>query len=334
MVLVTNINLVDAIQSPIIDGIIAEEIGLAAGNGNVDVNVIIANAVNVIDGISAATGSFYGPVGASALYANSLIVSASSPSTTDGHNFQFNVDYQGHVFHTANTMGIGAHHSLFTNVGNIAAQRGAHLLNYGNFFNINPGTLGNGPRADTASGAALVGLNNSFGLDLNLGILNLGNGLTVGPSPAANISVYGNVAIGKALATAPYQLDLTTDNARKLTTTAWATGSDRRIKANIQSANIDTCLHVLKSLPLRRFEWAGGIEAEDRRVVGWIAQEVEAFFPHAITQTAEHGLSDFRSLQPDQLYKVTYGAVQKLAEIVDALSARVDALAPPPQSTT
>ena len=144
---------------------------------------------------------------------------------------------------------------------------------------------------------------------------------------SANLSVAGNVAIGTTMPpNAAYQLDLTTDNARKLTTTTWQTGSDARIKANIESANIDLCLQVLKSLPLRRFEWTQDIDAQDRRVVGWIAQEVETFFPHAVTRTNERGFEDFRSLQPDQLYKITYGAIQKLAAVMDAMTAKIDAL--------
>ena len=137
----------------------------------------------------------------------------------------------------------------------------------------------------------------------------------------------GNVRIGSATA-APYQLDLTADTARKLTTSTWATGSDARVKSNVEYANLDVCYDVVKAVPLRRFEWdaAQYPDVQDRTVVGWIAQEVEAVFPKAVSSSSERGFDDFRTLSVDQLYKTMYGALQKVIADKEMLEARVAAL--------
>jgi hypothetical protein len=134
----------------------------------------------------------------------------------------------------------------------------------------------------------------------------------------------GNVRVGSTTA-APFQLDLTADTARKLTTTTWATGSDARVKSNVQFANLDMCYDVVKAVPLRRFEWdaAQYPDIEDRSVVGWIAQEVEAVFPKAVSSSSERGFDDFRTLSSDQIYKTMYGALQRVIADKEALEARV-----------
>ena len=63
----------------------------------------------------------------------------------------------------------------------------------------------------------------------------------------------------------------------------------------------------------------------DRRKLGWVSQDVQRSFPHSVVAvpfTYEDGtqLEDCLSLNVDQIYAVTYGAVQ-------ALMARVETLA-------
>ena len=121
------------------------------------------------------------------------------------------------------------------------------------------------------------------------------------------------------------QLDLSTDNARKLSTTTWSTGSDSRVKVDIQDADYSMCYSNVKSIPLRRFAWDSNAypDVPDRHAVGWIAQEVEAVFPKAVTTTAEHGLDDFKTLNVDQLYKTMWGCLIKCIEIIESQDARI-----------
>jgi hypothetical protein len=133
----------------------------------------------------------------------------------------------------------------------------------------------------------------------------------------------GNVGLSKA--NPEYQLDLSTDGARKLTSTAWLTGSDARIKDDIQPANLQECVSLVKNIPLKRFAWKDSYApvTEDRHVLGWIAQDVEQYLPKAVLTTAEHGLDDFKSLNTDQLLKSMWGALQYALLRLDALESRV-----------
>jgi hypothetical protein len=116
-----------------------------------------------------------------------------------------------------------------------------------------------------------------------------------------------------------YQLDLSTDKARKLSTTTWTTGSDSRIKSDIQSANLARCVDIVDSLDLKYFKWdipgvQGGQSPQDTHALGWIAQEVKEFFPNSVRQTQDYGFDDFHNLDSDQLIKTMYGALKKMVQ--------------------
>ncbi len=126
------------------------------------------------------------------------------------------------------------------------------------------------------------------------------------------VETVGNVGIGKAPLT--NQLDLSTDSARKLTTNTWLTGSDYRIKEDIVDANIDRCYDIISNIKLKHYKWIPEIaeKVEDKAMLGWIAQDVETYFPKAVSKINEYGYDDFRVLNADQMYKVMYGALQKV----------------------
>jgi hypothetical protein len=114
-----------------------------------------------------------------------------------------------------------------------------------------------------------------------------------------------------------FQLDLSTDKARKLSTTTWTTGSDRRIKSDIQTANLARCVDIVDSLDLKYFKWdipgvQGGQSPTDTHSLGWIAQDVKEFFPNSVRQTQDYGFDDFHNLDSDQLIKTMYGALKKM----------------------
>jgi alpha-tubulin suppressor-like RCC1 family protein len=111
-----------------------------------------------------------------------------------------------------------------------------------------------------------------------------------------------------------FQLDLSTDKARKLSTTTWTTGSDSRIKSDIQSANLARCVDIVDSLDLKYFKWdiPGVQDPQDTHSLGWIAQDVKEFFPNSVRQTQDYGFDDFHNLDSDQLIKTMYGALKKM----------------------
>jgi hypothetical protein len=60
--------------------------------------------------------------------------------------------------------------------------------------------------------------------------------------------------------------------------------SDKRLKENIEDADLDLCYSTVKNLNLKRYKFIDGIleEKQDRNQLGWIAQEVEEVMPKSI----------------------------------------------------
>ena len=146
-------------------------------------------------------------------------------------------------------------------------------------------------------------------------------GLRLGMSILGTSTSGCNVGIG--LAGPSYQLDLSTDGARKLTTTTWLTGSDERIKTDIQSANLQVCYDIIKSIDLKYFKWnfpeSSNVAVDDKHSLGFIAQEVKAVFPNAVSESNSYGYSDFLSLNTDQILKAMYGALKQTIADKEAL---------------
>ena len=146
----------------------------------------------------------------------------------------------------------------------------------------------------------------------------------------------GRVGIGLTYNAIQYQLDLSTDEARKLSTTTWTTGSDRRVKQNIENADTMLCYNVVKNLNLKRYTWDEKYypNVSDRNCIGFIAQEVKEIYPKAVSVTpfyrdikTEDGktieqkliFEDFHNLDVDQIYKCTYGAVKETINKIDSV---------------
>jgi hypothetical protein len=117
-----------------------------------------------------------------------------------------------------------------------------------------------------------------------------------------------NVGIG-VVPSVFYQLDMSTDGARKLSTSTWTTGSDERIKSDIVTANLARCAEIVDSIDLKYFKW-NYEDVPDQHSLGWIAQDVKNFFPNSITFSPDNDISDFHSLNSDQLVKVLWGAMK------------------------
>ena len=140
------------------------------------------------------------------------------------------------------------------------------------------------------------------------------------PVQVLNITTAGGIAYQSPVlllglsAYSSYNVDLSTDYARKATTSTWYTGSDERIKTNIESANVTRCVDIVQGLDLKYFEWdfPEGTDADDKHSLGWIAQEFAQFFPKSVETNEAHGISDFQNLNSDQIIKVMWGALRQL----------------------
>jgi hypothetical protein len=104
-------------------------------------------------------------------------------------------------------------------------------------------------------------------------------------------------------------------------TASWNTGSDRRIKENIERASYDKCYESICRLELNRFNYIKGFNtvSRDNKQLGFIAQEVNDIFPKAITSQAYYSdvlsIPDLLSIDVSQINYSLYGAVKKLIEI-------------------
>ena len=130
--------------------------------------------------------------------------------------------------------------------------------------------------------------------------------------------------VGVKTASPSFDLEVT-GTAAKTGGGSWSSTSDRRLKENIQDADIDLCYDTVKTIPLRRFKWRDDLEGfseyqKDKNVLGWIAQEVEEYMPKSINTIGEkYGIDDVKFLNNDQLYASMYGALQKAISKIESL---------------
>jgi hypothetical protein len=108
-----------------------------------------------------------------------------------------------------------------------------------------------------------------------------------------------------------------------------AVTSDSNIKTNIQLADINQCFQTMESMPLKRFtylpEHSEGIQ--DKTHLGFIAQEVQSFFPKEIfpIQT-DDGSQTILHLSFDQIFMNSFGATQQLMTIVEERQSTITSL--------
>lgn len=140
------------------------------------------------------------------------------------------------------------------------------------------------------------------------------------------IEYSGSVGIG--LTNPAYLLELSSDSAAKPLTSTWTTTSDKRVKEDIEDADLDICYENIKKMKLRYFKWKDSFieehSVDDRHKLGFIAQEIEPFFPKAVTSIKKYGFDDFKGLNNDNLYNTLFGAVQRLIADVENLKKKLD----------
>jgi hypothetical protein len=123
-------------------------------------------------------------------------------------------------------------------------------------------------------------------------------------------------------------------NYQQNNSASWAISSDKRIKEEIETADYDICFNNVKNIELRRFKYSPlwkDRKFNDNIQLGFIAQEVEQFYPKSINITKEELtdgtiIEDCRSVDLNQMNFTLYGAVKKIMKIVDAQNERIQAL--------
>ena len=125
-----------------------------------------------------------------------------------------------------------------------------------------------------------------------------------------------------------YALDVNGLAHQSTNTTSWYVASDRRIKTDIASADLVSCMTSLQSLPLRQYRYDKTLfpGRQEDPVLGLIAQEVRPLFPSAVTQMSNYGFSDLLVLDYDPIFKTHLGATQYLGSVVETQSTQIAAL--------
>jgi hypothetical protein len=127
-----------------------------------------------------------------------------------------------------------------------------------------------------------------------------------------------------------YALDIGLGDARKPTGATWLTVSDARVKSNIISADLISCAKLVSDIPLRQYSFTSEFQKKtgtsSNSQYGFIAQEVKAVLPGAISYTKEYGLDDFHSLDTDQIFKLEFGATQYLLQKIEAMELQISTL--------
>ena len=124
-----------------------------------------------------------------------------------------------------------------------------------------------------------------------------------------------------------YALDIGYGNARKPIGVNWINPSDQRIKVEISSVNSQLICDSLEKIKLVSFEWLESYR-ESKRLsseaqFGFIAQNIETVLPSSILVSNEVGITNFKTINTDQLYKIKFGVTQSLIHRVSLLESRI-----------
>jgi hypothetical protein len=116
--------------------------------------------------------------------------------------------------------------------------------------------------------------------------------------------------------------------------TAWDVTSDHRIKENVKKANLTICYDNVKNINLYRFNYTkafGNDTHKDRTQLGFIAQQVNLYYPKSITRDKRKlddnkDVPDLASIDITQVNFTLFGAVKQLIRVVEKQSNRIKKL--------
>ena len=141
-----------------------------------------------------------------------------------------------------------------------------------------------------------------------------------------NNNAFGRVGINLFAPT--YSLDIGAGgDARKPSGTTWVTGSDSRIKESILPVDYQEVIEKVSSLRLVSYKWNEDYRKNNNLSsdanLGFLSQEVKTVFPDSVTESPEHGFSNFMCLDTDQITKAKFAVTQNLIQRVSSLQMRL-----------
>ena len=151
-----------------------------------------------------------------------------------------------------------------------------------------------------------------------------------------NTNVYHMGSVGIGTTTPEYSLDVrgniftSTGGYTQTGLTTWSITSDRRIKENIVKASYDKCLENVKNIELYNFNFKDNyVNTNDRRQLGFIAQEVQQVYPKAVEVgkmilNLEEKIDDLLTLNTTQIDYTLYGAVKGLIHKMENIKIKME----------
>ena len=125
------------------------------------------------------------------------------------------------------------------------------------------------------------------------------------------------IGVGLAKGSNPnYLLELGLDSAFKPNTATWSYASDRRLKKDIDSVDLNTCYEIVKAIPLKSFRW---IEEDVYVRAAFIAQDIEVVLPEAIKERSYGGFTDCKTINMDPLFNQLFGCVKHMQRRIEEL---------------
>lgn len=141
----------------------------------------------------------------------------------------------------------------------------------------------------------------------------------------------GTGRVGLGVTPSTHQLDLSTDLARKLATSTWATLSDARLKEVLRPF-VDGLAVLMALKPVVfRYNGQGGIPASNEEHIGFLAQDIQQIAPYMVTShpgklRPDGEETDILTLNTHALVHILTNTVQELVGEVKTLKAQVRAL--------
>ena len=114
----------------------------------------------------------------------------------------------------------------------------------------------------------------------------------------------------------------------------WNITSDQRIKKNIKKSNLKICYDNVKNINLYRYNYkseAGKGTQKDKTQLGFVAQQVEKYFPKSISREKKRldnkkEVPDLCGVDIGQINMSLFGAVKQLMKVVEKQSKRIKKL--------
>lgn len=109
--------------------------------------------------------------------------------------------------------------------------------------------------------------------------------------------------------------------------TSWTTISDRNLKENIVNASYIECYNNIKNIDLYRFNYKDGFNYSiDKHQLGFIAQEVQEYYPKSVIETGESikDIDNILKLDVSQINYSLFGAFKHMIEEVKTIEDKLD----------